>query len=484
MDGGAGLPELARAATALTRLTSLTVDVYASRPPTFPAGDLAFIGAALTRLRSLTVPLTASLEWLPPLQALTFLRFGGFSTLSPERLASLEALPKLCTLRFWSWSDGGGDAAQPAAVCTAVTRLVCRAIHPQALPSLQRAFPAVLDADLLGIGIMRDDDDFLSQFEFLEDGRRIHAAAASAGASDDGQELQDERLGECDLELAASGGGGASAPAAVALGPAALAAVALDPGPRWRGLLRLSLGGIPIDADLQPLRRLGALDGLLALKLDAALSGAQLAALLDAAPRLQAFFVAELALGINWRRLRHRRLAVLGVGRLTESGGPDGQPPSLPERQSLLGLGRALPGLQMIILSYEVEAHWLGALGVDVPPGADERPPAAARALSSGLWELPAAHAAHASSLVRALRDAIEFEPQREAAIAVEAAAAAAAIAAEAAAAAAATAAAYDAAAAEMRIEEVARLHRMAEEGNISWREAEARVEELLLAPP
>jgi len=385
LPGGAGLPELGRAATALTRLTSLTVASYGRALPTFPSGDLAFIGAALPRLRSLTVPRTASLEWLAQLSALTSLHFGVRDSLSPSSLAALASLPALCVLSFGSWSEGGGggDAAPPAAVCAAVTRLVCRAVHPLAVASLQRAFPAVADAELMEAQAFQPP----------------HFAAAVAA-------------------------------------PAAAAAIALNPGPQWRGLQRLSVSGVAIGADLQPLAQLGALDGgLLALRLNAALSGAQLAALLAAAPQLQALFIGTLPSDIDWRHFpRHRALAVLGVGWPCAS------------RKSLLGLGRALPGLQMLV----VPGICRGVFGVGVPPGSDEPPPAAARALSSGIWRLPAAEVAPAVRLVRALRAA---------------------------------AAADDAEAAAMRFEVAARLHRMAEEGEIAWREMEARVEELLLPP-
>jgi hypothetical protein len=496
LPDGAGLPELARAATALTRLTSLTVDVYASRPPTFPAGDLVFIGAALTRLRSLTVPLTASLEWLPPLQALTSLRFGGRGALSPDRLAPLVALPALCALRFGSWSAGGGDAAQPAAMCTAVTRLVCRAIHPQALFSLQRAFPAVVDAEL------GDQPRALAAIFSDADASQGADQGASQGAANmwpaPGDIDLDGYLSSDDADDAGPGLAGfpfgLNVPgfghvAAQALHPPPLGALALgadpygpaDPGPRWRGLLRLSLSGFPIGADLQPLRRLGALDGgLLALKLSAALSGAQLAALLDAAPRLQALFVAALRHFGFSRQCGHSQLAVLAIGQSTVRG-DIGLPPSMQgvhERLSLLGLGRVLPDLEMLILPDEAtEARWLGALGVDVPRGADEPPTAAASALSSGLWHLRAARVEPAVRLVRALRAVLEVHRADELRRREAEAAQAAAQAAE-------RAAATYASMADVHANIAAHLHEMAEKGQITWDEAEARVNDLLLLPP
>jgi hypothetical protein len=240
--------------------------------------------------------------------------------------------------------------------------------------------------------------------------------------------------------------------------------------PRWRDVRRLSLSGIPAGVDqegLQLIQRLGALDGgLLALSLSCGLGGAQLAELLAAAPRLEALAFADTV--SDWSGCgRHESLRALVLsGHPNGAGAPLGAPPNTTlERPDLLQLCAALPSLQLLCLQNGMSAQALEAeLGVkelDAAREATRRAPElsveAASALSHGL--LPDDDYSRVSSrtYARAIQRTLELRRPD----------------------------ALEAAAADMRAEEAARLYQMAEDGRIGWREMEARVEELLLlAPP
>jgi len=230
------------------------------------------------------------------------------------------------------------------------------------------------------------------------------------------------------------------------------------PGPRWRDVRRLSLG-IPAGfgrEGVQLLQRLGALDGgLRALSLRCGLRGAQLAALLAASPRLEALAFSDTV--SDWSGCgRHERLRALVL-----SG--DAPPDATLERPDLVQLCDALPKLQLLCLQNGRTAHaleaGLGAKELDAAREETRREGGlsveAASALSHGL--LPDDEHSRLSSRIYARAVQRTLGLQRPAALA--------------------------AAAAEMRAEQAARLYRMAEEGEIAWREMEARVEELLLPP-
>jgi hypothetical protein len=449
LHDGAGLPELGRAATALTRLTSLVADIYRSVVPTFPSGDLAFIGAALPQLRSLAVPLGRLPSWLPRLSALTHLDIGLRSSVSPRTLPLLAALPSLRVLSFGRWSTGvgGEDEEQAAACCPGVTQIVCSIERPSGLLSLQRALPGVRDAALYGARPRGGNARFIFRTGLDADDTGDAQTQDESSEEEDGEDGDE---GEDDARNWALLGEGE---------PVAGSA----PSPRWRGLRRLSLSGFPIGDDLQPLRRLGALDGdLLGLRTNTWLGGAQLGALLAGAPCLAALFVADLPLSIDWTGMPpHPELVFLSIGsRHTADRFHMGRP----GLRDVLWLHSAFPRLQALALPDEpAEARWLRLLDAQAPAGGgEELPPAVAAALGS--WRLDAARVAPAVRLVRAIRTASANNPQWRSAAIIRSVA-------------------RSAADGQRRLQQAAQLYRMAEEGQLGWAHVEPQLEKLLTVP-